>query len=308
MISLGVIGECMLEFREKAGSYTLGYGGDVFNTAVYASRLGLDVTFFTATGDDRFSRYLVESWLKEGIATDTVRIIPDLTPSLYIIKTDETGERTFHYWREASPFIQWLLPGEYVQNLPGKLEGCQCVYFSGISLALLSDDDKALLLQILKSYRGAGGLVGFDPNYRPRLWQSSADAEAWIDRAYSISDIVFPSYDDEVLLRPERSKSNLIEHMISLGVKEVVMKDGAHGATVNIGGQSQSLTAVPVETVVDTTAAGDSFNGGYLSIRLKGGDAISSAEMGCKVAAKVIQHSGAIISDKVKLAEQMGSE
>jgi 2-dehydro-3-deoxygluconokinase len=47
--------------------------------------------------------------------------------------------------------------------------------------------------------------------------------------------------------------------------------------------------------VVDTTAAGDSFNGAYFSVRLKGGRVIDAAEAGSKLAAQVIQHSGAIV-------------
>ena len=303
MSTVGAIGECMLEFREQAGGYTLGYGGDVFNTAVYASRLGLDVKFFSATGDDNFSQYLVEAWEKEGVATDTVRIVSGLTPSLYIIKTDEAGERTFHYWREASPFTQWLRPGEYVQNLQGMLKSCGFIYYSGISLALLSIDDRGLLLRHLKTYREAGGLVGFDPNYRPRLWQYTDDAETWIDRAYAICDIAFPSYDDEAMLRADKSQDNLLAHIANLGVNEIVMKNGDCGAIVIFEGQIQPVTAYPVETVIDTTAAGDSFNGGYLSTRLKGGTAVASAELGCKVAAKVIQHRGAIIAANVKLTK-----
>ncbi len=301
MISLGAIGECMLEFREQAGSYRLGYGGDVFNTAVYAARLGIDAKFFSATGDDYFSRYLLAAWQQEGVAIDTVRIIPTLTPSLYIIKTDEAGERSFHYWRAASPFRQWLQPGDYVQNLKAMLASCQCVYFSGISLALLADADKELLLGLLKAYREAGGRVGFDPNYRPALWHSSDEAATWVDRAYSITDLAFPSCDDEALLRANRSQDQLLAHIAALGVGEIVMKDGVCGATVTAGGQSQTVTADRVATVIDTTAAGDSFNAGYLAVRLAGGDPVAAAKMGCKVAAKIIQHSGAIIPATVSL-------
>ncbi len=292
----------MLEFRQQGDSYALGYGGDVFNTAVYSSRLGLDVKFFTATGDDHYSQYLLDAWKKEGVTTNTVRVLANQKPSLYIIETDDAGERTFYYWRETSPFIQWLVPGDYVENLPGQLASCQYIYFSGISLALLSGDDRALLLQLLSSYRNSGGQVGFDPNYRPRLWQSSSEAATWIDRAYEVSDIAFPSYDDEALLRTDSSQENLIKHIQNLGVDEIVMKNGPHGAIVNIGGDTLSIAGIRVDTVIDTTAAGDSFNSGYLATRLRGGDAVSAAEAGCRVAAQVIQHRGAVIPPDVQLS------
>lgn len=301
--ALGVIGECMLEISQHGDSYTLGYGGDVFNTAVYASRFGIDVKFISAIGDDHYSQYLMDAWRNEGVGTETVRIISGLAPSLYIINTDETGERTFHYWRDSSPFKKLLVPGVYLEDLPDTLKSCQCIYFSGITLGLLSDSDRTLLLDLLKSYQGAGGTVAFDSNYRPRLWTSSEEAQVWIDRAYTISDIAFPSFDDEALLRADHSHDNLLERIQSFGVKEIILKDGAKGATLSIDGKIHSVVADSIEqaSVIDTTAAGDSFNGAYLATRLKGSEAIASAEIGCKVAAKIIQHRGAIIPNHVTL-------
>lgn len=295
MISLGVIGECMLEFSQHDDIYQLGYGGDVFNTAVYATRLGLDVSFFTATGDDHYSRYLVGAWNNEGVNTNTVRIIPGGTPGLYIIQTDDTGERSFHYWRDTTPFKQWLKPGSYLDTLPEQLAQHQCVYFSGISLALLEDADRTRLLELLADYRIQGGLVAFDPNYRPRLWQNHTEATTWIDKAYGISNMAFPSYDDEALLRGETSHDKLIQNISTLGVPEIVLKNGAGEVMIFSQGDSGKVPTEPVHPVVDTTAAGDAFNGGYLSTRLKGAEAIASAKKGCRTAAQVIQHRGAII-------------
>ena len=294
MTSLGVIGECMLEMRRNQNDFRMGYGGDVFNTAVYAVRGGLDVKFFTALGDDYYSEYLMNCWRDEGVLTSTVRIIPSLTPSLYIVTTDGEGERSFHYWRDSSPFKKWLIPGDYLENLVAELKDCECIYFSGITLGLLSPADRALLLNMVQECRAAGCLVAFDPNYRPRLWQSVADAKNWIDQAYSTSDIAFPSYDDEVLLRGGISQEGVLDHLVGLRVNEVVMKNGAEGTTIMTLGQKTHVSAEHVAKVVDTTAAGDSFNGGYLSTRLTGSDVQKAAEAGCKLAAEVIQHPGAI--------------
>jgi 2-dehydro-3-deoxygluconokinase len=292
---LGVIGECMLELRNSADQYKMGFGGDVFNTAVYAVREGLEVTFFSAVGDDHYSNYLLDCWQRERVSTATVRVIPSATPSLYIINTDDQGERSFYYWRDASPFKSWLAPGQYVDKLGDELQRCQCVYFSGITLALLSPEQRLLLFGLLKDIRANGRLVAFDPNYRPRLWQSAGDAMHWFDQAYALSDIAFPSIDDEVLLRGEQSSESIIDRLVNLGLREIVLKNGASGSTVVTPEQTIKIPATHVETVVDTTAAGDSFNGAYFSVRLKGGRVIDAAEAGCKLAAQVIQHSGAIV-------------
>ena len=295
MTDLGVIGECMLELRNSAGYYEMGFGGDVFNTAVYAAREGLEVTFFSAVGDDHYSSYLLGCWRKERVSTETVRVIPAATPSLYIINTDDQGERSFHYWRDASPFKSWLVPGKYVDKLGEELQRCKCVYFSGITLALLNPEQRLLLFGLLTDMQANGGLVAFDPNYRPRLWQSAGDAVYWFDQAYALSDIAFPSFDDEVLLRGEQSSESIIGRLVNLGLKEIVLKNGGLGSTVVTPEQTVKIPAAHVETVVDTTAAGDSFNGAYFSVRLNGGRVIDAAEAGCKLAAHVIQHSGAIV-------------
>ncbi len=129
MKSLGVIGECMLELRADGENYRLGYGGDVFNTAVYATRLGLETRFFSATGDDHYSAYLLNAWAGEGVDTSHVRQLSGMKPSLYIIAIDSQGERSFQYWREASPFRHWLRSGQYRDDLFEKLRDCDCLYF-----------------------------------------------------------------------------------------------------------------------------------------------------------------------------------
>lgn len=82
------------------------------------------------------------------------------------------------------------------------------------------------------------------------------------------------------------------------GVHEVVVKRGAESCLVSI--QSESVVDVPAiklpkEKVIDTTAAGDSFSAGYLSVRLTGGHATDAAKRGHLTASTVIQHRGAII-------------
>ncbi|MFN3239466.1 MAG: sugar kinase [Pseudomonadales bacterium] len=293
---LAAIGECMLELRQQAsGQFAMGYGGDVFNVAVYAQRVGLEVNFISATGDDRYSNYLLDAWANEGVNTTTVRVLTGETPALYIIETDTNGERSFHYWRSATPFKHLLAPGEYLTSLPSVLQKQQCVYFSGISLALFSDDDKETLLKLLQEYRAGGGLVAFDPNYRPKLWQANSYPDIWLDRAYAVSNIALPSFDDEKTLRGFKSKQALIAHIRQLGASEIVVKDGASGATYIDADQVHDVAAQSVSKVVDSTAAGDSFNGAYLARRLQGVNQLEAIHAGCEMAAKVIQQPGAII-------------
>jgi len=91
--------------------------------------------------------------------------------------------------------------------------------------------------------------------------------------------------------------NDALRHAQSLEVPEMVIKRGADSTLVRETPDApwQSIATLRVESVVDTTAAGDSFAAGYLSRRLLGNSALLSAEFGNKLAARVIQHRGAVI-------------
>lgn len=293
---LGAMGECMLELRREGDGYQMGYGGDVFNTAVYAERSGANVSFLTATGDDNYSEFLVSAWQEENIETKLVRRITNATPALYAIEIDEQGERSFQYWREASPFKRWLEEGDYRNELVDHLTDFDCLYFSGITLAMLPDTDRTFLLQSLTQYRDRGGLIAFDPNYRPRLWKDVAAARHWIDQAYQHSDIALPSIDDERQLRgDELSAESLATQLKNLGVDEIVIKQGSDELYIHQGAL-QFVMKPEAVTPIDTTAAGDAFNGAYLAARIKQVPLENAAETAASLARQVILKPGAIVS------------
>ncbi len=289
---LGAIGECMLELSKSGELYQMGYGGDVFNTAVYAQRSGVNVSFLTATGDDNYSDFLVDAWKGEDIDTKFVRILPSATPALYAIEIDANGERSFQYWRDASPFKRWLETGAYRDELETHLTSFDCLYFSGITLAMLPTTDRDYLLSTLKS---VDQQVAFDPNFRPRLWPSAEEARVWIDRAYEVSDIALPSIDDERLLRSKTLTSTELEtHLNQLGVREFVIKQGDAELCMTSREGRSTLKPEKVDPV-DTTAAGDAFNGAYLANRLQEISQKDAATKAADLARQVILQPGAIV-------------
>ena len=98
------IGECMLELSTLGDdNYSMAYGGDTLNTAVYLARLGVEVDYVTALGDDPLSERMVEAWQAEGVGTRLVLQVPGRLPGLYLIRRDARGERSFYYWRDQAP-------------------------------------------------------------------------------------------------------------------------------------------------------------------------------------------------------------
>ena len=101
MTRVASIGECMIELKQaKGGLYSRGYGGDTLNTAVYLARLGVEVDYITALGDDPLSDEMVAGWTAEGVGTNRVARLPGKLPGIYLIQTDDQGERRFFHWRE----------------------------------------------------------------------------------------------------------------------------------------------------------------------------------------------------------------
>jgi 2-dehydro-3-deoxygluconokinase len=300
---VALFGECMIELQGEAfGTMRQTFGGDTLNTAVYLARSGaargVRATYATGLGDDRYSDEMLRRWQLEGVGVDLVRRVPGRVPGLYTISVDERGERTFTYWREASAARAYF---DVPQTpLEAGADGLDALYFSGISLAILTPAARERLFGVARRVRAAGGRVIFDNNYRPRLWADAPTARAAYAQALALADVALVTLDDEQLLYGDASLAESRERSLAAPCGEVVIKQGAGPVIVRLAGSTTMEVAVErVERVVDTTAAGDSFAGGYLAARLSGAGAEDAAKAGARLAAQVIQHRGAIIAPEL---------
>lgn len=300
---VALVGECMLELQGEAlGTLTQGYGGDTFNTAVYLARCGaaagLQCHYATALGDDRLSARLLQRWATDGLALDLVLQIPGRLPGQYLIELDERGERSFSYWREHSAAKAYF-DGAASTPLEQGLERWDALYLSGISLAILPPAGRERLFALMQALRERGAEVVFDNNYRPRLWPDASEARAAFERAFQLASIALVTADDHQALY---GLPNLLAAVAAaqalLPTPELLIKRGAAATLVRAGMAApwQEAATEPVARVVDTTAAGDSFAAGYLSRRLLGATALEAARFGNRLAARVIQQRGAVIS------------
>ena len=295
---VAAIGECMVELRDLgAGKMERGFGGDTLNTAVYMARQAsgsASVDYVTALGDDPFSDEMLEAWQKEGLNTSLVARLPGRRPGLYVIKTDETGERSFFYWRGEAA-ARDLLKDPFGLKAVESLVGYDLVYLSGITLGILDGESRSRLFSLLDEIKAEGGRVAFDGNFRPALWPSFDVARAEMEKALRRSDIALPSFDDEASLFGDGSPEETLERLRGLGVREAVVKNGAETGLLLSENQVTAVTPKKVIEVVDTTAAGDSFNGAYLAARLLGRTAVEAVAEGHKLAAYVVARRGAIV-------------
>ncbi|MFA0698426.1 PfkB family carbohydrate kinase, partial [Vibrio sp. 10N.222.49.C9] len=151
--------------------------GDTLNTALYLSRLthkhGIKTSYVTALGQDPFSAHMLESWESENIDTSLIARLSDKQPGLYYIETDDTGERSFHYWRNDAA-AKFMFDQAESASLVDTLSGYDAVYLSGITLAILTENGRNELFKFLENFEGK---VFFDNNYRPKLWASQEEAQ-----------------------------------------------------------------------------------------------------------------------------------
>jgi len=296
-VSIAALGECMLELQGQAfGQLRQTFGGDTLNTAVYLSRCGgtqLRVHYATALGDDALSAGLLERWAAEGVQTGLVQRLPGRLPGLYLIELDEGGERRFHYWRGQAAARSYF--DAAATALEEQADALDALYLSGISLAILPPAGRERVLALMARMRARGAVVAFDNNFRPRLWESPADARYWYGRAFAAASVALITADDHQALHSLPHLASAVSAAQALPVDEVAIKRGALPTIVGGDGAWQEVATEAVARVVDTTAAGDSFAAGYLSQRLAGVAPAAAAAFGNRLAARVIQHPGALI-------------
>jgi 2-dehydro-3-deoxygluconokinase len=295
MNRVACVGECMMELVERPdGTLTRGFGGDTLNTALYLARLGVPTDYVTALGTDPFSDEMVQAWRNEEIGTGTVLRLPGRLPGLYLIQTDEAGERRFFYWRDSAP-VRQLFNVPETPRVQAALTASELVYLSGITLSLFDDESRGRLFDTLDLARRQGCRVAFDTNFRRRGWPDLQVARAVYDRMFALSDIVLASVEDYQLLHGSGAAGDLLERLKGARVPEAVVKLAHPACHVTAGGEGIVVEAEPVADVVDTTAAGDSFAAAYLAARRAGASPERAAGIGHRLAGAVVRHRGAII-------------
>ena len=292
MVRVASVGECMIELSQPSGALLArSYGGDTLNTAVYLARLGVSVDYVTALGDDPWSEEMVHAWAAEGVGTSLVVRMPGRLPGLYVIATDAAGQRSFYYWRDSAP-ARLLFDLPQTPAIVEALTGYDAVYFSGVSLSLYGEAGRARLLAALNGARVLGTRIVFDTNFRPRGWPDRAAAKSAFRAAIAAADLVLASTEDLGMLFGE---VGLAELPIKEPSVEVVIKLAEPSVRVHHANEEWVIAAEPVEGVVDTTAAGDSFAAAYLAARLRGVTPADAARTGHRLAGAVVRHRGAII-------------
>ena len=188
-MKLLAIGEVMAEIRQDVdGGFKVGFAGDTYNTAIYCARMLNQkgaVGYLTRLGQDSLSAACRETFEHEEIDIGAIELDGDRNIGIYSVSTDDTGERSFHYWREQSAARLLFSSDDDLAIL-----GCaNVIYLSGITLAIMSDEARSRLLSYLAEAGAQRPIIAFDSNYRPKLWQDRNTARAAMNAMWEVTDI-----------------------------------------------------------------------------------------------------------------------
>lgn len=255
------------------------------------------MSYISVLGQDPLSRRMVEFIRSESIDTQHIARSQDRSIGLYAIETDASGERTFSYWRGQSAARTLFQQADDLDF--SALANFDTLCLSAITLAILPAHVRHALLTELSRLRIEQNVtVIFDSNYRPTLWESVEVARETVAAAWRVTDIALPSIDDELALFADANQSSTLSRLRSYGIKNGALKRGAQGPLAFASDHDESTPdlwdASHVE-IVDTTAAGDSFNAGYLASRLSDNSDQDAMLAGHHCSLRVIAHAGAII-------------
>jgi len=300
MSKIALIGECMVEMCVQKNLYKQKFGGDTFNCSVYLKLYfkKAEVEYITVLGEDNLSKKMLDFFHKEKIRTTYIDKVKDKTPGLYLIDRDNK-KRNISYWREDTSAKELFLTRS-LNRIGNELMDFDLIYFSAITLAIMSEEGRNNLFRIIKKARAAGVKIAFDSKYRADLFPSSDVARKIYNQAIHYCDIFFSSISDEKELWGEFDTYSIIQKAKEAGCNEIILKATNEEIVYCFEDFTKVLKTKRFKKVVDKTSAGDCFNGAYLASRLKGKDIEKSIKKAKKLVCKVVKYNGAIIAKEKK--------
>ena len=284
MADLICIGEALIDFVAMepctdvgaSGGFLRAPGGAPANVAVAAARLGCSSAFLGKVGEDPFGRFLARTIAAAGVNIDGMVFAPRHRTGLAFVSLGPSGERDFCFFRNPSADMTFT-PAEL--NLP-LIDSCKAIHFG--SITLIDPAPRRATLAAISHARSAGKLVSYDPNLRPPLWNSLADARKRIFQGMRLADLVKVSMEELNFLFNSDLAVNCADQTELQGRAQLLLKKfpGIKLLTVTFGpdgsawfsrnGSSGRINGFSVEAV-DTTGAGDGFIGAVITGLLAAG-------------------------------------
>jgi ribokinase len=247
--------------------FKLGPGGKGSNQAVAAARVGADVTFISKLGQDAFGDIALATWKAEGITARVAQTADQPTGAAYIYVNDESGENAII-----------VVPGAAGTISPADVDAAADAIRAAAVFVTQLEQPVAAARRGLEIARRAGVTTILNP-------APAAPLDAAI---YALCDYVTPNESEAALLTglPVTNVGEARQAgdaLLAKGVGAALITLGEAGALLHNAAQSTLIPAFRAGPVVETTGAGDAFNGGFAAAIARGADAVEAARFGCAV-------------------------
>lgn len=251
-------------------------GGKGANQAVAAARLGGQVSFITKVGNDVFGKELTDLYKKEGIDCRGVLTNDSSPTGVALINVDEHGENSITVAQGANKHLS-------VKDI--------------FNLSSLIDESDIILIQLEIPIDTVNYIIDYAGTKRKKIILNPAPAHHISDEALSKLFAITPNeteieYLTGIPVQNEKSTRQAANMIIKKGVENVIITMGAKGAYF-MNEKEHFLTPAPKVKAVDTTAAGDIFNGAFVVALTNKKSIKESIEYACKVSSISVTRLGA---------------
>lgn len=272
-VSICTIGELLVEFLAKQKNQGFSQPGEFLGPfpsgapAIYAAqvaRLGFESTLFSCVGNDDFGQMNIERLRHEGVNTDGITVIDKAPTGSAFVSYRSQFERDFIF-NIPNSACGYLSPEHLDESL---LSHCNHFHIMGSSLfSFRMIDSMRKAIQVIKKNNGT---VSFDPNVRKEMMNIPEMQQAF-DYILEYTDIFLPSEGEIHYFADQKNagESDIVRQLIDNGVKHVVIKRGAEGASYYHADNQLHIESYPVE-MIDPTGAGDCFGATFVSLFLAG--------------------------------------
>lgn len=257
--------------------FALGPGGKGSNQAVAAARLGADVHFISRLGADAFGEMASATWAEAGVRPAVTRDPASYTGAAFIFVEAATGDNAII-----------IAPGAAAAISPADIDAqAALIRRAGVFVTQLEQPLPAAARALLIAHK-AGVATILNP----------APAQPLGDDLLMLCDYVTPNESEAealtgVAVRGLEDARAAAEIFLARGVRAAVITLGERGALYHAAGRSELVPAVSAGSVVETTGAGDAFNGGLAAALARGLDPVEAVRFGCAAAGLSVTRPGA---------------
>ena len=264
----------------KGTSFTMGPGGKGFNQCVAAHKAGADVTMMTKLGEDEFSKVCLN--IMDSLKMD----------KRHVIITEESSTGT------ALIMVDENTAENQILVVPGACEKITDKEVEGLKETL--EDVEYVLTQLETNISAVEKLVEISKDANAKVILNTAPIQKIDENMLKHIYMVTPNEVEAqsltgVKVTDLNSADEASKWFFDRGVKKVIITLGRNGVYVNDGEKSDIIPAFKVEAI-DTTGAGDAFNGGLLAGLSQGMDIWEASKFGNAVGALSVQKVGTTVS------------